>query len=122
VTGIKPTNNVFLVGVCMSSELKTMLNEVAVEDNKLKESEFEEGINRYKSLPLKMAKEKKLDIIISFEGTQQRDLNKNERDLNVLERAHLVEGQAKYTHRNVYRQYELTLKGAELVEKLSKET
>jgi hypothetical protein len=105
----------------MSSELKTMLNKVAVEDSKLEETEFEEGINHYKAILLKVAKEKKLDIIISFEGTQQRDLNKNERVLDVLERALLVKGETKYTHRNVYRQYELTTKGAELVEKLSKE-
>ena len=75
-----------------------------------------------KSLLLKIARDKKLDIVISFEGTEQRDSNKNERDLDVLERAHLVKGQTKYTHRNEYRQYELTTKGAELVEKLSKET
>jgi len=40
----------------------------------------------------------------------------------VLERAHLVKGQTKETNHNVYRQYELTKKGAELVERLSKET
>jgi hypothetical protein len=106
----------------MSSELKVILNKVALEGSKLKETEFEEEINRYKSLLFKMAKEKKLDIIISFEGTQQRDLAKNERDLDLLERAHLVKGETKYTERNVYRQYELTTKGAELVETLSKET
>jgi hypothetical protein len=106
----------------MSSELKTMLNKVLVEDSKRKETEFEEGIDRYKSLLLKLAKDKTLDIIISFEGTEQRDVNKNKLDLNVLKRAHLVKGQTKYTHRNVYRQYELTTEGAELVEKLSKET
>jgi DNA-binding PadR family transcriptional regulator len=43
-------------------------------------------------------------------------------DLDVLERAHLVKGQTKETNHNVYRQYELTTEGAELVEKLSKET
>ena len=105
----------------MSSELKTMLNRLSEEDNKREETEFEEGINRYKSLLLKMAREKKLDMIISVEGAEQSDFNKNERDLKVLERANLVKGLTKYTHRNVYRQYELTTKGAELVEKLSKE-
>ena len=105
----------------MSSDLKAMLSKVAVEDNTRKEIEFKEGMNRYKSLLLRIAKEKKLDITTRVEGTAVVDLNKNEQDLNVLERAHLVEGQTKYTHRNVYRQYELTTKGAELVEKLSKE-
>jgi len=105
----------------MSLELKAMLSKVAVEDNKREEIEFEEGINRYKFLLLRIAKEKKLDITTIIEGTNAVDINKNEQDLNVLEKAHLVEGKTKYTHRNVYRQYELTSKGAELAEKLTKE-
>jgi hypothetical protein len=43
-------------------------------------------------------------------------------DLEVLERAHLLKGQTKETNHNVYRQYELTAEGAELIKKLSKET
>jgi hypothetical protein len=106
----------------MSSELKTMLNEIAVEENELRKKEFEEGINRYKSLLLRIAKEEKLDITILFQGTERLDLNRNEQDLKVLERANLVEGKTKYTHRNTYRRYVLTTKGAGLVEKLSKES
>jgi hypothetical protein len=105
----------------MSSELKMLLKKVVVEDNERTEIDLEEGINRYKSLLLKLAKEKTLDIIYSVQGTEQPDLNKNKRDLDVLERAHLVKGQTKYTHRNEYRQYELTIEGAELAEKLAKE-
>jgi hypothetical protein len=106
----------------MSSELKVMLSKVAVEDNERKEADFEEGIDRYKSLLIMLEKNKTLDVVYSVEGTEQPDVNKNRRDLEVLERAHLVKGQTKYTHRNEYRQYELTTKGVELVEKLSKET
>jgi hypothetical protein len=92
-----------------------------VEDNERKEIEFDAGINRYKSLLLKLAKDKTLDMITSFEGTEQDHTNKDMKDLKVLERAHLVKGQTKETNHNVYRQYELTKEGAELVEKLSKE-
>jgi hypothetical protein len=106
----------------MSSELKIMLSKVAVEDNIRKEIEFEEGINRYKSLLLRVAKVKPFDILVSSEGTQQGKLHQNVVDLNVLERAHLVKGHTKETDHNVYREYELTPEGAELVEKLSKET
>ncbi len=106
----------------MSSELKIMLSKVAAEDNEREEADFEEGMDRYKSFLIKLAKDKTLDIIFSVEGTEQPDVNKNRRDLDVLEKAHLVKGQTKYTHRNEYRQYELTTKGVELVEKLSKET
>jgi hypothetical protein len=105
----------------MSKDLKSMLNKVAEEDNKREEKELEQGIQRYKSLLLKIAQNKTLDLIISFEGTQRGDLTQNEQDLSMLQRANLVKEQTKYTHRNVYRQYELTKKGTELVEKLSKE-
>jgi len=108
------------MGVCMSSELNTILNEVAVEEYELRKKEFEEGMSRYKSLLVRIAEEKKLDIAIMVEGTDRADYNKNERDLNVLEKAHLVDGETKYTHRNIYRQYKLTVKGAELVEKLKR--
>ena len=94
----------------MSSELKSLLSKVAVEDNKRKEIEFEEGINRYKSLLLRVAKVKPFDMLISSEGTKQGDLKQNVLDLEVLERAHLVKGQTKETNHNVYRQYELTQK------------
>ena len=106
----------------MSSELKSMLSKVAVEDNIRKEIEFEEGINRYKSLLLRVAKVQPFDILISSEGTKQGDMKQTVVDLNVLERAHLVKGQTKETNHNVYRQYKLTPEGVELVEKLSKET
>ena len=106
----------------MSSELKVMLSKVAVEDNVRKELAFEEGINRYKSLLLRVAKVQPFDVLVSSEGTEQGNLNKNVQDLEVLERAHLLKGQTKETGRNVYRQYELTKEGAESVEKLSKET
>jgi len=99
-----------------------MLSKVAVEDNTRKEIEFEEGINRYKSLLLKVAKVKPFDMLVSSEGTAQGDMKQTVLDLDVLERAHLLKGQTKETGRNVYRQYELTPEGAELVEKLSKET
>jgi hypothetical protein len=106
----------------MSLELKSLLSTVAVEDNERKEMEFVEGINRYKSLLLMVAKVQPFDILVSSEGTQPGNLHQNVVDLNVLERAHLVKGQTKETNHNVYRQYELTPEGAKLVEKLSKET
>ena len=105
----------------MSSELKMMLDKVAMDDNVRREIDLEEGINRYKSLLIKLAKDKTTDIIYSVEGAEQDDSNKNRRDFEVLERAHLVKGETKYTHRNEYRQYELTTEGSELAEKLSKE-
>ncbi|MGA3291285.1 MAG: C2H2-type zinc finger protein [Candidatus Bathyarchaeia archaeon] len=105
----------------MSTELKIMLSKVAVEDNIRKEIEFEEGINRYKSLLLRVAKVQPFDVLVSSEGTQD-NLNIKVVDLDVLERAHLLKGQTKETNHNVYREYELTLEGADLVKKLSKET
>ena len=106
----------------MSLELKSLLSTVAVEDNTRKEIAFEEGINRYKSLLLRVAKVKPFDMLISSEGTKPGNLHQDVVDLEVLERTRLVKGQTKETNHNVYRQYELTPEGAEIVEKLSKET
>jgi hypothetical protein len=106
----------------MSSELKAMLSKIPVEDNERKELELEEGINRYKSLLLRVAKDEPFDVLVSTEGTEDSNLNQYMLDLNMLERVHLLNGKTKETNRDVYREYELTKEGAELVEKLSKET
>lgn len=106
----------------MSSELKAILHKVSEGERKRKEKELQEGISRYKSLLLKVAKEKKLDVTVTVEGTKQHEANQNAQDLNVMESAQLVEGQTKFTHRNEYRQYVLTPKGSELAAKLAKET
>ena len=105
----------------MSKDLKSMLSKVAEEDNKREEKEIAQGMQRYKALLLKISKEKTLDVTITVEGTPKEDISKNQQDLSILQRANLVKEQTKYTHHNVYRQYELTQKGTELVEKLSKE-
>ena len=49
-------------------------------------------------------------------------VEKYEKELNLLERGNLVKGKLKYTERNAYREYQLTKKGSELVNKLQKET
>ncbi len=107
------------VGDHMSSELKNMLTKVAQEDCERAEEALQAGMGRFESLLLKIAQSKKLDVLIWFEGTTQEELNRDEADLSMLERANLIKGQIKYTHRNAYRQYELTKKGAELAERLS---
>jgi hypothetical protein len=99
----------------MPSELKTILNKVA-EKNTL-----EQSFQRYKTLLLKIAGFKGTDVLISFEGTKQADSNEEQADLCMLEKASLIKGNTKNTNHNTYRQYELTKKGAELAEKLSKE-
>ncbi len=105
----------------MSFELKSILSSVADENNKLERMEFEQGIDRYNLLLQKIAVEKKLDIVTAVEGIEHRDESKMSNDLKVLEKARLVSGETKYTHRNTYREYTLTPKGADLAEKLSKE-
>ncbi len=79
---------------------------------------LEHDLPRYKSILLKVSSLKKLDVLISIEGTKQDNLDNLERDLNMLQRANLVVGSTKYTHRNVYREYEITDIGAEIAKKL----
>lgn len=105
----------------MSSDLKVILEKVAEEDYQNETMEIEKGLERYKSLILKIAEVKKWDLPIWVEGTETH-LGKYEEDLNLLERGNIVKGQIKYTERNAYREYTLTKKGADLAEKLLKET
>jgi len=106
----------------LSAELKTRLEKVASEDCKREEAMHEASVPRMKELLLKVAHAKTFDLAIWVEGTKQTDLNDAEEDLNMLERANLIKSQTRYTHRNVYRRYELTQKGTELSEKLAAET
>ena len=75
----------------MSLELKSLLSKVAVEDNERKEIAFEEGINRYKSLLLRVAKVKPFDILISSEGTQPGNLHQDVVDLERARKSPLSE-------------------------------
>jgi hypothetical protein len=109
------------VGTLMSIELKTRLDNVVQEDRKQEENQLEADLPRLKAFLLKIVQAKKFDMLIWMEGTKQTDLNKDEADLALLERANLIKGKTKYTHRNVYRQYEPTQKGIELAVELARE-
>jgi len=104
----------------MSLEFRALLEEIALKDYQREKTGFEQGLDRFKLLLLKVADEKKLDVLTAVQGVEY---HKNSRadDMKVLEKAHLVKGETKYTHRNAYRQYSLTDKGAKLAEKLLKE-
>ena len=106
----------------MSSELKMILSTVALKESELRGIDFDKGMDRYKSILKKLAKDKKTDVLYLVEGAEVPDLDMTREDLEVLEKANLVKGQTKYTHHNEYRQYELTEEGAKLAEKLSNET
>ncbi len=106
----------------MSSELKMILSTVILKESERREIDFDEGIDRYKSVLKKLAKDKKMDVLYSVEGAEVPDLDMTKEDFEVLEKANLVKGQTKYTHHNEYRQFELTEEGVKLAEKLSNET
>jgi hypothetical protein len=111
-----------LLVIRTSSELKAILNQVAKEDYTSEEFEIEKNLSRFKSLLLEIGKTKKWDLAIWVEGTDVKYAEKYEKELNLLERGNLVKGKLKYTERNAYREYQLTKKGSELVEKLQTET
>jgi hypothetical protein len=52
----------------MSSELKLMLNNVALKERERKETDFEKEIDRYKYLLQKLSKDKKMDVVYSVQG------------------------------------------------------
>ncbi len=105
----------------MTQELKKALQEVAEEDCKRERATLEEDFERYKLLLIKIAELRKFDLLTKFEGTSQNEKNTDEIYLNTLEHAKLVKSQMKFTHRNAYREYELTEKGSEIVQKLASE-
>jgi hypothetical protein len=104
----------------MSFDLKRILHRIAEEDYESERKDIEQGLDRYKALLLEIARVKTLDLAIWVEGSDTR-FQKDERDLSFLERANLVKGRMNYTHRNAYREYQLTKKGAELATKLLNE-
>jgi hypothetical protein len=106
----------------MSSNLKGILNKVAEEDYTSEEVEIEKNFSLFKSLLLEIAKAKTWDLAIWVEGTDVKNAEKYETNLNLLERGNLVKGKLKFTERNAYREYQLTKKGFELVKKLREET
>jgi predicted transcriptional regulator len=105
-----------------SSDLETILKQVAEEDYASEELEIEKNLLRFKSLLLEIAKAQKWDLAIWVEGANVKDAEKYEKTLNLLERGNLVKGKLKYTERDAYREYQLTKKGFELLKKLQKET
>ena len=105
-----------------SSNLKTILDKVLEEDYQRKELEVEKRLEQFKFLLREIARAKKWDLAIWVEGSKVKGVEKYEKDLNLLERSNLVKGKMKFTERNAYREYQLTKKGSELLEKLQKET
>ena len=104
----------------MSFDLKEILHRIAEEDYESEKEEIQGRLDRYKSLILEIARVKRFDLAIWVEGSDIQS-QKDEKDLNFLERANLVKGQMNYTHHNAYREYQLTKKGAELATKLLNE-
>jgi hypothetical protein len=106
----------------MSLDLKTILDTVVEEDYKQKEEKIEKRLENFKVLLRVIAKAKKWDLAIWVEGSNVKGIEEYEKDLNLLERGNLVKGKMRFTERNAYREYQLTKKGSELIEKLQKET
>jgi hypothetical protein len=112
--------NIFEVN-CMSSDLMISLKKLAEEDKEREEKEFEAGIDRYKSLLMRVSKVRPFELVEQAEGPEFYDLKQVRLDLDVLVRAELLKEQKKETWRSEYSQYDLTEHGELLVEKLSKE-
>jgi hypothetical protein len=106
----------------LSAELKTILESVSEEDCKRVDSTIEDNLPRYKFLLLEVRRIGKFDNVLSVEGAEQPQAINDEKLLELLSRANLVRGETKFTHRNVYRQYELTGRGMEIADQLAAES
>jgi hypothetical protein len=110
------------MAIRMSLDLKTILDTIVEEDYRKKEEKIGKRLENFKVLLRDIAKAKKWDLAIWVEGSNVKGIEEYEKDLNLLERGNLVKGKMKFTERNAYREYQLTKKGSELLEKLQKET
>ena len=106
----------------LSGELKTILERINEEDCKNVDSIIESSLPKYKHLLLEVWKMGKFDHVLSVEGAEQPQAINDEKIFEFLERANLVKGETKFTHRNVYRQYELTGRGMEIASRLAAES
>jgi hypothetical protein len=106
----------------LSTDLKAELDRIAQENFRKEKEQLEEDLPRIKGLILKISELKQLEVLVWMEGTRQTDANRDQKNLGFLERSNLVKSKMKYTHRNTYRVYELTVKGAKLAEKLAAES
>lgn len=59
--------------IFMSSELKARVNKVVEEGYQNEKTAIEENMPHYKTLLLKIANQKKLDVLIWMEGTDQKN-------------------------------------------------
>jgi len=103
----------------LSSELKKALHKFVDEEYKRKISEIDEGLKRYKAILLNIDNSERFEVVIWVEGMDTESQQK--KDLNLLERSGLVQGQNRYEEHNAYRRYMLTDKGRQLTKKLQKE-
>jgi hypothetical protein len=101
----------------MSVELKARLDKIVQENCERQDAETELDIHRAKELLLKVHQMQKFDFLLFMQGTKVENAL-DEKIFGQLERANLVEGETKYTDHNVYRQYQLTLKGAEVTKQI----
>jgi len=101
----------------MSSELRGILLVVAGQDYEREKRTITDRLDDYEALILEIAKVKRFDLAIWIEGSDS-GFRRDETDLNFLERARLVKGEMKYTHRNAFHEYRLTRRGTELAAKL----
>ena len=103
----------------MSVELKDLLCRVVQEDCERRLSEVVSGLGRFESLLLELWRRGSMDVALLVEGSKVSSSDTVAKDMLMLERAGLVAGETKYTHRNEYRKYVLTGKGRILAERLA---
>lgn len=105
----------------MSAELKTTLLEVIEEDYQKDKHSVETSLASYQTLILQIAKEKHLDVTLWIQGSEVDEAKATAKQLMMLERGDIVQGETKYTRGKAFRHYLLTQKGKELALNLLKE-
>ncbi len=105
----------------LSTTLKQRLEKIVEEDCQREGKKLGDELAKYRELLFKIRQTGKMDLLISVEGTKLNNVENEARLLEMLEKADLIKGEEKYTHRNNYRQYVLTEEGTKLLKQLESE-
>lgn len=100
----------------MSSELKSILIDFVEEECQNRLKDINNNLGRFQELLLKISRQKNYHLTLWVVG---EDMHWGvEKDLDLLENADLITGEMGYSDQSGYRNYTLTDKGKNLVQKL----
>ncbi len=98
----------------MENDLKGILAKHVEDEYKQQTWLIEKEIDAFKSLITEIHDAKELNIAFRVEGVETSEFKEHKRHLDLLEKAGLVKGETRFTHRNEFKRYVLTPNGEQI--------